>query len=275
MEELHTLSCQRTDFNRFTTNCSVLDSLVRRGLTPHVAWRVSFVTVPFVIVVFMAMMILFLAPDTPTGKWQDRHLNESTVLAGLQTPPSATGHVVDIDQYKLDTIADVSQPSVSAELEKGDLNKEVRRGSALYDKADIKFAEAALIKTPTITDVMKVAFSLTTIVQCACYFVTFGGELAINSNLSSFYIEASGTPAWSQTLAANWAAMYGLLNVVTRPLGGYIADCLYPVVGVEGKKYWMLLCIPYVKHGANHQVLQFRESSLYALERHPTLASTP
>src|SRR5271170_2378436 len=34
--------------------------------------------------------------------------------------------------------------------------------------------------------------------------------------------------------------MCGLLNVVTRPLGGWIVDLLYPVVGVEGKKFWMI-----------------------------------
>jgi NNP family nitrate/nitrite transporter-like MFS transporter len=78
--------------------------------------------------------------------------------------------------------------------------------------------------------------------QCALYFVTFGGELAINSNLSSFYIKASGTPPWSQTYAANWAAMYGLLNVVTRPLGGFIGDLIYPVAGIEGKRWWQITC---------------------------------
>ena len=87
------------------------------------------------------------------------------------------------------------------------------------------------------------ALSLPTLMQCACYFVTFGSELAINGILSSFYIQASGEAAWSEGFAGRWAAMYGLLNVVTRPMGGYIADKLYPLMGVEGKKFWMLLCI--------------------------------
>ena len=210
------------------------------------AWRVSFVTVPFVIVVFMALMILFFAPDTPTGAWKDRHLNQATVLSGTETPPSPSGHVVDVDQYKMDTAEPTRPSGVSTELEKGEFNKAARRGSAIYDNADVKFAEATLVKKPSIKDVFAVAFSLTTLVQCACYFVTFGSELAVNSNLSSFYIQASDN-SWSQTLAANWAAMYGLLNIVTRPLGGYIADSIYPVLGVEGKKYWMLFCIHFCK----------------------------
>ena len=118
-----------------------------------------------------------------------------------------------------------------------------KKGEGLYDMADVSFAEATLVKKPSAKAFFEVLASFPSLMICAMYFVTFGGELAINSNLSSFYIEASGTPPWSQTLAANSAAMYRLLNVVTRPLGGYIADRLYPVVGIEGKKFWLITCI--------------------------------
>lgn len=231
--------------NYLPSDGSVLDSLVGRGLTPHVAWRVSFVTVPFVIVVFMALMILFFAPDTPTGPWKDRHLNQTIAVSTSEVAQSPTGQVVDVSKFGME---DASQSgcivsSESAELEKGeDVAK--RRGSATtYDTADVKAAEAALIQKPTVMDILKVAFSLPTLTQCACYFVTFGCELSINSILSAFDIEASGKPAWSQSYAGDWAAMYGLLNVVSRPLGGYIGDLLYPLVGVEGKKFWMIFCM--------------------------------
>jgi hypothetical protein len=72
---------------------------VSRGLTPHVAWRVSFVTVPFVIVVTVGLLILFFAPDTPFGKWEDRHINRA--LAGTTTPPN-DAKVVDISSYTMD-----------------------------------------------------------------------------------------------------------------------------------------------------------------------------
>lgn len=226
------------------SDCSVLDSLVRRGLTPHVAWRVSFVVVPFIIVVFMALMILFFAPDTPTGAWKDRHLNQTAVVISSETPQTPTVQVVDIVRSGIE---DASQSGSlpnreSGKTEKGE-DSEKRRGSAIYDTADVKAAEAALIQKPTVKDIFKVACSLPTLTQCACYFVTFGCELAINGILSTFYIQASQKPAWSQSYAGDWAAMYGLLNVVSRPLGGYIADSLYPVVGVEGKKFWMIFCI--------------------------------
>ena len=34
----------------------------------------------------------------------------------------------------------------------------------------------------------------------------------------------------------------GLLNLVTRPLGGYIGDVAYRHYGTKGKKFWTLLC---------------------------------
>lgn len=34
----------------------------------------------------------------------------------------------------------------------------------------------------------------------------------------------------------------GFLNVVTRPLGGYIGDVIYRYFGTRGKKGWMILC---------------------------------
>ena len=222
---------------------SVLDSLVARGLTPHVAWRVSFVVVPFIIVMFMAIMILFFAPDTPTGKWADRHLNNAAAVTKTEAVA-----VVDVEKYGMEDGQTGQQSSEhSAELEKGEPGAHgphghKRRDSAVIDSEDVQAAEAQLIKKPSAMDVVRVFLSFPTLMQCACYFVTFGCELSINGILGAFYIEASGKPAWTQTESGNWAAMYGLLNVVTRPLGGYISDLLYPRVGVEGKKYWMLFC---------------------------------
>jgi NNP family nitrate/nitrite transporter-like MFS transporter len=245
VEELPTLSCLRTS-HVVPSNGSVLDSLVARGETPHVAWRVSFVVVPFIIIMFMALVILFFAPDTPTGPWKDRHLNQPmrAHASGASTTPATTGQVVDVAGYGMEDGIKSSNVSGndSAELEKGeDLTKS--RTDATYDTSDIKFAEATLIKKPHPLDVLKIALSLPTLTNMACYFVSFGTELSFNSNLSAFYIAESRKPAWSQSLAGDWAAMYGLLNIVTRPLGGYIADSLYPLVGVEGKKYWMIFCM--------------------------------
>ena len=34
----------------------------------------------------------------------------------------------------------------------------------------------------------------------------------------------------------------GFLNIVTRPLGGYVGDVIYRFYGVNGKKAWTILC---------------------------------
>jgi len=59
---------------------AIFDSLVhKRGLTPHVAWRVSFI-VPFILIVCTAVGMLLLCQDTPTGKWADRHQSTQVLL---------------------------------------------------------------------------------------------------------------------------------------------------------------------------------------------------
>ena len=50
---------------------AVYNSLVKDGLSSHKAWRVSFV-VPGVLIVFVALCLLLLCDDTPTGKWSER-----------------------------------------------------------------------------------------------------------------------------------------------------------------------------------------------------------
>ena len=72
-------------------------------------------------------------------------------------------------------------------------------------------------------------FSLQTLVPAACYFCTFGAELSINSILGNYY--KHNFPAMSLQVSGNWAAMFGLLNGVARPLGGYISDYAYRHTG--------------------------------------------
>lgn len=72
-------------------------------------------------------------------------------------------------------------------------------------------------------------FSIHTLVPAACYFCTFGAELAINSILGNYYMK--NFPALGLQQTGNWAAMFGLLNGVTRPLGGFASDMAYRRTG--------------------------------------------
>lgn len=76
----------------------------------------------------------------------------------------------------------------------------------------------------------------------ATYACSFGGELAINSVLASYYLK--NFPHLGQTNASNYAAVFGFLNFVTRPLGGAVSDVLYNVSGgnLWLKKAWIHVC---------------------------------
>lgn len=71
--------------------------------------------------------------------------------------------------------------------------------------------------------------SLQTLVPAACYFCTFGAELSINSILGNYYMHQFD--GMSLQASGNWAAMFGLLNGVARPLGGWVSDFAYRKAG--------------------------------------------
>ena len=225
---------------------AIFDSLVvSRGLTAHVAWRVSFV-VPFIVITATAITMLIVCPDTPTGKWSERHLAAQQNLANH----GITGDVVDVPG----TITDKTQPddtrhSGSDESplpEKsspdtklgysatGKVNNLGDHEAQLPEQAMLDTARGEIIVKPSIKEAVPVIFSLQTLVTCACYFCTFGAELAINSVLGAYYLE--NFPKMGQTGTGRWAAMFGLLNIVCRPAGGLLSDAIYRRNGLWGKK---------------------------------------
>jgi MFS transporter, NNP family, nitrate/nitrite transporter len=57
--------------------------------------------------------------------------------------------------------------------------------------------------------------------------------------ISAYY--AKNFPKLTQTTSGNWAAMFGVVNVYGRPLGGVISDILYKYTGgsLWAKKAWI------------------------------------
>ena len=47
---------------------------------------------------------------------------------------------------------------------------------------------------------------------------------------------------WCSTYSNLRVLLSGLLNLVTRPFGGYVGDVVYRRWGTKGKKYWVLTC---------------------------------
>ncbi|CAF9903134.1 MAG: hypothetical protein GOMPHAMPRED_000103 [Gomphillus americanus] len=204
---------------------AIFDSLIMsRGLSTHVAWRVAFI-VPFIIIVTTAIAMLLTCPDTPTGPWHERHRHAQENLAshGVQgnivTVPGQFGEkasstVASDDEEKKIDYEDTGKVTATADHE-----------AQMGKQEMLDIARGEVIQKPTWKEAMHVIFSPQTIVLGACYFCSFGAELAINSFLGSYYI--TNFPLYGQTATGKWAAMFGLLNLVTRPAGGIISDLIY------------------------------------------------
>jgi NNP family nitrate/nitrite transporter-like MFS transporter len=213
---------------------AIYDSLVHnQGLTPRVAWRVAFI-VPFICIVSVAIALLLLCPDTPTGKWSGRHaaaqqlLAEHGITANIVDVP---GSIVDKKTLDLESTDSPSKPSLAGSAEKLQYTADARKGSFADNEAQLgeqqmlDTARGEVIVKPTLREAMRVVFSAQTLVTCGLYFCSFGAELAINSILGAYYLK--NFPYLKQTGSGRWAAMFGLLNVVFRPAGGVISDYLF------------------------------------------------
>jgi NNP family nitrate/nitrite transporter-like MFS transporter len=225
---------------------AIFDSLVaRHSLTPHVAWRVTFL-VPFILITATAIALLVLCPDTPTGRWADRHIHAAETLAAH----GVAGEVVDIPGSLTDhkeLVSGSTSVAGSDEKLKDDpaakppalaTDHHDQEAAQIGDQALLDSARGEVIVKPTFKEAMHVICSLQTLTLCACYFNSFGAELAINSILSTYYLK--NFPKLGQTGAGNWAAMFGLLNVFFRPAGGIVSDIIYKhTKSLWAKKMWI------------------------------------
>lgn len=196
---------------------AIFDSLVRnQGLTEHVAWRVSFI-VPFIIITAIALGILFTGEDTPTGPWSDRRkVIESIIVEGQPSSHNSLRNEKTEKSSPIDT--------------------EAASSNHIADEAIHE-----VIIAPTLRESISVLISLQTLALAAPYACSFGGELAINSIIGSYYLK--NFPSLGQTGSGRWAAMFGLLNVIFRPAGGVVADIIYKYTSsVWAKKLWIVFC---------------------------------
>jgi NNP family nitrate/nitrite transporter-like MFS transporter len=207
---------------------AIYDSLKNdRGLSSHVAWRVSFL-VPFILITTVACGLLFLTEDTPTGKWSERgvatgsttHQSVVTTSGGLDDKPATTGSISSADEKK------AHEPARDVESATGEVQV-------------IDGYQHEVVVKPTFKEGMKVLFSPQTLMLAFGYFNSFGAELAVNSVLGAYYLK--NFPYLGQTNSGRWAAMFGLLNVITRPLGGFIGDLIYKYTkgNLWAKKCWI------------------------------------
>lgn len=214
---------------------AIFDSLVhQRGLSASKAWRVAFI-VPFILITVTAIAMLLLCPDTPVGKWSERHhaLPNPTIVS--------TGTITAAAPPASDSDNGESVSALTSE-EKHSKDKHDPEALATVDTAQGETLDAAkheVILAPTWSEIARISISPQTLALTFPYFCSFGGELAVNSILGSYYLK--NFPYLGQTGSGRWAAMFGLLNVVTRPAGGLVGDLLYKYAGhsLWAKKAWI------------------------------------
>ncbi|KAK8083028.1 nitrite transporter [Apiospora saccharicola] len=212
---------------------AVFDSLVGRGYTPGVAWRVTFI-VPLIITIVTGVALITLCPDTPTGKWSERHLHAQQNLQTHGVDGLVENNLVDVPG----SIADrVSSKSSGVQDAKGDSKRKPPSNHRKWDheaactkEEMLETAHGETVVKPTLKESMRVFLSPQSGFHMFTYFCSFGAELAINSVLSAYY--AKNFPSLTQTNAANWAAM------------GAISDFVFNALGrsLWAKKIWIVVC---------------------------------
>lgn len=228
---------------------AVYDSLVHHfGHSPGVAWRLTFL-VPLVCLVCCGLGLLFLCEDTPMGSWDDRHERVQQNLESHGLPGGIVTVTAGIaDPLPPKTVSDEEKSIGKARETDAQSSSDGENVHGFEREADISRTEALetaqgeIVVKPTIREALAVTLSLHGLFHVATYAASFGGELAINSILGSYYLK--NFKDLGQTRASNYAAIFGFLNFVTRPLGGVVGDLLYNGFGrsLWLKKAWIHAC---------------------------------
>jgi len=234
---------------------AIYTALTKDGKSPHVAWRIDFI-VPGVVIIAVALCLFFLCPDTPVGTWAERQAAiednmRKHEMVGIATIPSNEGAIVDIPG-RMSTEKDVStMPTSSEDLsQSSDTKKDVLPPADEVHYEDneahigpeqmYEAAKGEVVRKPTGKEIGKVLMSPQTWVMGAHYFCSFGAELSINSILGTWYGINFKTYHLTTAQAGDWAAMFGLLNIICRPLGGFAADYAYRSTGSVWSKKILL-----------------------------------
>ncbi|KAI1422855.1 nitrite transporter [Xylaria sp. FL1777] len=221
---------------------AVFDSLKGRGYGDGPAWRLTFL-VPLVVVIATGVLMIALCPDTPSGKWSERqlHAEQHLVSHSIAKPE---GVIVDIT-------GDITtkQSSGASKYSDSEVEKKAKEHHASYahevaisEGEMLDISQGETVQKPTFAAALTILVSPQTIFHLITYLCSFGAELAINAVLSAYYVK--NFPHISPAYAANVAAIFGFLNFVTRPLGGFVSDYLYRVTGrsLWSKKIAIVAC---------------------------------
>lgn len=218
---------------------AIFDSLVqRRQLTPHIAWRVAFI-VPFILILVTALLIVIACPDAPTGRWSSRAHDMQRQAENRDVYVSTFGNQNHISGPQKPGRKSLKRAFATKNVQLDSTSSQIRDHETVVDEQDfLNAASWELVEKPTYHGYIMALVSLPTLNVILAYFCTFGTELAVNSFLGAYYLQ--NFKSLGQTGSGRWAAMYGLLNAVFRPMGGMTSDLMYRWTGfLWGKKILM------------------------------------
>ncbi|KAG0698595.1 major facilitator superfamily domain-containing protein [Suillus ampliporus] len=213
----------------FIIMIALFNQLLADGISPHTAWRVAFAIVPVPILLVVAVATLIFGTDHPAGRWSDRH---KAVPAATPAPD---------DQASI-TNSKNTNTKFGHGIETGNEKNVQVTITAIGDKNIVSELDTAVNKPVTLELAYEVIVNPLTWLPSLAYMTTFGYELAIDANLANVLYTLLKSPTFGQTKAGYIASIYGLLNVFSRPLGGYFGDLIYIQFGVPGKKYLTIAC---------------------------------
>lgn len=206
---------------------AVFNSLVRSGLIPHKAWRVAYI-VPVIIIIAVALAMLFFGQDSPTGKWSERSISGVQKKSGREIQPAETPNSISVLTEHIYIQGEKQGPS--------GFDIESQTGGTT---CNLDLTQSEYIVAPTFKEILRIMSSPANISLVMLYSCSFGAELSFNSILVSYY--SKNFPNLGQTECGQWAAMFGLLNIFSRPLGGIVSDAIYKrCQTIWAKKIWLL-----------------------------------
>lgn len=228
---------------------ALVNDLERRGYSIHERWTYSFLIGPLIILMVVAIAIFFLGDDCPEGSWNKRSdvlnigvdVRKVDIVSISSNHPALSNQMSRIREHHSHHQDKIDDVIVDDKL--GDSSDNTNKS---LDVVQTRVGEVVnldeIIEDPSFKEFLKITFHYRTMLTALPYITTFGGELAVESVLSALYVQRSNH-LWSESYAGSWGSMLGLLNVVTRPLGGYISDLLYArYKSTRVKKFWLLFC---------------------------------
>lgn len=143
--------------------------------------------------------MLFLCPDTPTGKWSERHLatqrllNAHGVHETVVDQPGSINASNDSDESSgTATPKDIKEKtSTPGDVESGSIIPTAGKEVPLSQQEMLEVAKGEIVVAPTFKEALHIVLSLQTLFHSMTYVCSFGGELAINSYIASYYLKVS------------------------------------------------------------------------------------